>query len=86
MTDLQLRFFWSPRFNHAVEQRDISIEEGPIFPDHDMEMTFDAEIAVKDVMGINRLRAIISKMLEGGGQNRLGRSLEDTVKMQAVAL
>jgi ATP-dependent RNA helicase TDRD9 len=28
----------------------------PIFPDHDMEVTFDSEITIDDLLDINRLR------------------------------
>ena len=59
------------------------MEEGPIFPDHDMELTFDTEIRLDDVKNINNMRSLISSMLDSDEQHRLTRSLEDARRMQS---
>ena len=78
----QYFLFISPSFNKAVKYHDIKIEQGPVFPDHDMEMTFDTEITTKDVMNINNLRGQISTVMMGGDAERLTRTKHDTAGLQ----
>ena len=77
-------FLASPSFNKAVKYRDVKIDQGPVFPDHDMEMTFDTEITTKDVMTINNLRGQISAMMMGGDGDRLTRTKDVTDGMQRM--
>ena len=71
-----------PRFNHAANYRGNRVDKGPIFPDHDMEITFDTDIPLKEMEQINHLRGLISQTLSSQEIHRLTRSNADAAAMQ----
>nr|KAF6269982.1 tudor domain containing 9 [Myotis myotis] len=64
----------------------------PILPEHDMELAFDVQFSVEDVVEINILRAAINKLVCDGpnGARHLGpervAQLQDSVRQKLLGL
>ena len=77
-----------PRGSDCNDQRIQSLstnqERVPLYPDHDMELSFDVEIDVDDIRDVNTLRLLIHNALDGDVQSESMQKSHSEMKRSQV--